>query len=101
LSGIGDWVLLKNLVSFGCSGSNGNWCTVHVHLTVTDLVEPSPGDDCVSSWDIWDWESVLGWGWGASVVTGVSCNSLNWATSLDGVDDLEDGVLGWDLVVGD
>jgi len=88
-------------VAFGGSGGDGDGRAVHVHLAVTDLVEPGPGENGIASWDVGDGEGVCGWAVSGCVVASVTGDTLDWAASFDGVDDFEDAVFGWGFVVGD
>lgn len=65
-------------------------CTVHVHFTVSDLVEPSPGEGCFAGWKSrGDSEIVCVWIDGIGVVSVVSGNVFHGATADDGVNDFE------------
>jgi hypothetical protein len=85
----------------GTSDRNGS--AVHVHLTVSDLVEPAPGEDVVASSKVLrNREVVLVRDLGIGAATGqVSDLVLSRAATLDGLDDLPDRVLGRVQVGGD
>ncbi len=58
------------------AGCNGDWGAIHIDLTVANLVEPSPSEDCCASWRIgWD-------------VEGKICDGCRAATDV-GVNDFE------------
>ena len=74
--------------------------TVHVHLTVSDAVEPSPGKSVLSRSNArWDLELELGCSVSVRVLWKVAVD-VGRAASKDRVDDLELRVLGWLLVGG-
>lgn len=84
------------LVSGDSDGS-----TVHVHLTVTSAVEPSPSKSIFTSGDaVGDLELEVGGAFIIGVVAEVAVE-VGWAATNDGVDDLPLGVDGWGLVFGE
>jgi hypothetical protein len=81
---------------------DGDGSALHVHLTVADLVEPAPGENVLASGEILrDVEAVLVGDIGLGVVTHVAGGVLGRAATLDGLDDLPDGILGGVQVSGD
>jgi hypothetical protein len=81
--------------------ADGDWSTVHVHFTVTDSVEPGPDKDGFTSLEtIWkhngDFGETVGW-----VSAGEVSVGIDWACTFVRLNNLEDGVLGWWVVVGD
>jgi hypothetical protein len=74
--------------------SNLNGGTVHVHLTVAQSVEPSPGKSVRAHWQVWDL-NLVALGKRQLGVTGLNVASLvlGWAATLNGLDDLPAGAL--------
>lgn len=88
--------LIFRLSSLGVATGEGHRSAVHVHLAVSNLVEPGPGEDSVSGWKTsWDGEMEGIWNDLASTVTVVTGDANHRAATLDGVDDLPDTVLVW------
>ena len=88
------------LAAAGASDSDGG--AVHVHLTVADLVEPSPGKSVLAGSQVGGDLEVVGEGDGSlGVVTDVAGSVTGRAATLNGVDDLPDGVAGGGEVGGD
>ena len=68
---------------------------VHVKLAIADPVDPSPSQSVVARLDgLWDPNLEL-CGTRAVGVTAKVAGDVSRAASLDGVDDLPDGILGW------
>ena len=74
-------------IALGAGNSEGS--TVHVHLTVTDLVEPSPGKSVLAGGHILgDGELILVRNSGVGRVAEVTSGVLGGAAALNGLDDL-------------
>ena len=81
---------------------NGDRGAVHVHLAVADLVEPSPGQRVLTSRQVFGNGEVVGIGSSSvGIVADVASGVLGRAATLNGVDDLPDGVLVGLEVSGD
>ena len=75
--------------TLAAAAGNDDGRTVHVHLAVSDLVEPSPCEGIFARSDaLWDAVIERGWIGGVGVATDVACAGGGTA-ALDGVDDLE------------
>ena len=75
-------------------GRDGDGCAVHVHLSKSIFVEPGPGQSVIRRCDLVRYGVIEFVGsvseWVGSHIAWVR----RWATAFDGLDDLEDGVLG-------
>lgn len=90
------------LVAFAAAGCEGDWGAVHVHFAVAEIVEPCPGEDCSTGWQAGgDCEGVGEWIRCVGSSLQVTWRVLGWATTLDGVDDLESAVGCRSFIVGD
>ena len=85
----------------GC-GSESNRRTVHVHLAISNLVEPSPGESRCTGWQGGrNREGVSIRIDGGGIFPIIALDVLHGTSSLDRVDDLECAGLGRCLVVSD
>jgi len=76
--------------------ADGDWRAAHIHLPVSDLVEPRPGKDRLSRWSIgWNgvWQSV----WSLDLIA----LSANWTSSLERLDDSKARAGGWSHIVSE
>ena len=81
---------------------DGDRSTIHVHLTITNLVEPGPGKDGVSLGEVLgDSEGELTGTAAVGIGRQVALDTLGRTSTDDGVNDLEDTVLARVLVVRD
>ena len=88
--------------SFGRTATNDDWAAVHVHLAIADFIEPCPGECSFAGRKIsGDCEAVCIRIGSTSVATNIASTGPCWATSFNGMDYLEDAVLGWWLVISD
>jgi hypothetical protein len=80
--------------ALGVASTNVDWSAVHVHLAITDLVEPGPGESGTTAWKFGGHkEFVSVWNWLACIVSKIAGNIPGWATTLNRVDNLPDTVL--------
>lgn len=99
---VGGRVALSKLIAFGRSGRKADWSAVHVHLTVSDLVEPGPSEGCISSGE-GGWDGV-GIGVGVDltrIIAVVSSDVFHGAATLDGMNDFPDTACGGLEVISD
>lgn len=75
-------------------GSNACTTTVHVHLTIADLVEPSPSNSIVALFET-GWNCVLeGRGTAAIGISWQVTSDVCWTTTFNRLDDHPFGTLG-------
>jgi hypothetical protein len=84
-----DNLLLLGGALLGAAG-NSDGCTVHVHFTVTNSVEPGPGESVLASLDVRRHIEVEY----RVVIAREIAIRLGWAATFVGLDDLPLGVLG-------
>jgi len=91
------WKRIKDVVR-STRTANGNWSTVHVHLTVSNSVEPRPDEDSFTRLEtVWK----CNWDYHIRVVQTKVANSRYWAATFVRLNNLEDRVLSWRVVIGD
>lgn len=85
-----NWIWIVALLLRGGNLDRG---TLHVHLTVTNAIEPSPGQNIAAGRDVWDGIGEGGTTDGAGVVASIACRIYR-TTSLDTFNDHPLGGLG-------
>ncbi len=90
------------VTSLGRATGDGDGSTVHVHLTVANVIEPSPGKNSLAGREgCGNGEAVSVWIRSRSTVAQVAGSVSCRTSSFDGMDDLKDTVLSRGVVISD